>query len=454
MLSKWLDQFNDLNNRPTVSRLIHNLTWIMLERLLQVLLSVGVGMMVARHLHPNGMGVLFTIQATIGVLSIPILMGMDPIALQWMTRYPRQWDRILRAAMYPRWVLAIGMGVIVLVGGFGIPDGVSWPILVLMGVHGMGLSMGIMSRALESRHEAHLVSKINLAILLVGAILKYIGVMSHQGVPWFYGVIVGEVLLIACCQLSILWQRGFRLWGGGARLIKPLLIQAWPHMMGMGVVLLYQRLDQGMVYLLSGNVEAGYYGVATRLSEYVTMIPMALFPVLSPIFTALKVNNKTVFLHRLSQLSVGMMIVGGAVLGLMWLIAPWGIPLAFGPLFAPAVPIFRVHCLAMFFFFQVIVLMIYTMNCKTQLYKLALDVVALLLNIALNWMLIPKWGGVGAAWATVVAYAFVMGVGPWVFNATRDMGRIQWRVVEVAVWRDLLGLVVNQIRALRGKTLL
>jgi len=409
--------------------------------------------MVARHLHPNGVGVLFTIQATMGILSIPILMGMDPIALQWMTRYPRQRDRILRAAIYPRWVVAIGMGVIVLVGGTGMPDGVSWPLLVLMGIHGIGLSMGIMSRALESQQEAHLVSKINLAILLVGAVLKYIGVMSHQGVPWFYAVIVGEVLLVAFCQISILWFRGFRLLGGGVRLIKPLLMQAWPYMMGMGVVLLYQRLDQGMVYMLSGQVEAGYYGVATRLSEYVTMIPMALFPVLSPIFTALKVNNKTVFLHRLSQLSVGMMGVGGGVLGLMWLMAPWGIPLAFGPLFAPAVPIFRVHCVAMFFFFQVIVLMIYTMNCKTQLYKLGLDVGALLLNIGLNWMLIPKWGGVGAAWATVVAYAFVMGVGPWVFNATRDMGRIQWRVVEVGVWRDLVGVVVNQIRALRGKPL-
>ena len=63
--------------------------------------------------------------------------------------------------------------------------------------------------------------------------------------------------------------------------------------------------------------------------------------------------------------------------------------------------------------------------------KLALqrNVMGLIVNIALNWWLIPVWSGRGAAVASVMAYFMSMHLALLMMKKTRPLFRLQTRVL-------------------------
>jgi O-antigen/teichoic acid export membrane protein len=75
---------------------------------------------------------------------------------------------------------------------------------------------------------------------------------------------------------------------------------------------------------------------------------------------------------------------------------------------------------------------------------------ALGVNVALNWLWIPKHGGEGAAWATLTAYTVAWVLSSFTLPGTRDVARLIVRGVTQAPafvaqsWRHL------RVSAVRG----
>jgi len=53
-------------------------------------------------------------------------------------------------------------------------------------------------------------------------------------------------------------------------------------------------------------------------------------------------------------------------------------------------------------------------------------VAAVLLNAVLNWLWIPAHGGMGAAWATLIAYTVAWVLSSFILPAGRDVPRLIW----------------------------
>jgi O-antigen/teichoic acid export membrane protein len=72
-----------------------------------------------------------------------------------------------------------------------------------------------------------------------------------------------------------------------------------------------------------------------------------------------------------------------------------------------------------------------------------MTVAGALLNILLNLVLIPRLGGMGAAWATLAAYAFIGTAMPLVQRESRFLFRQQWQAV--------LAVPLRALQVLRGE---
>ena len=71
---------------------------------------------------------------------------------------------------------------------------------------------------------------------------------------------------------------------------------------------------------------------------------------------------------------------------------------------------------------------------RLLLFSLVSQGAGAILNIALNLVLIPAWGGVGSAWATVISYAAASYLVLLLFARTRPAGAMMTRTVS-APWR-------------------
>jgi O-antigen/teichoic acid export membrane protein len=103
------------------------------------------------------------------------------------------------------------------------------------------------------------------------------------------------------------------------------------------------------------------------------------------------------------------------------LLAPWLVPLVLGARYEEAARIFGVHVWALPGVCLVSLRSRFLVIEAGTRWIFSISLLTALFNFSANLILIPRHGGLGAAWATVGAWFFSAAVAPWFFPATRTL---------------------------------
>jgi O-antigen/teichoic acid export membrane protein len=95
---------------------------------------------------------------------------------------------------------------------------------------------------------------------------------------------------------------------------------------------------------------------------------------------------------------------GMTVSAVVSLCAPWLVAVLLGPGFTEAVPVLRWHALTNVFVFLGVAQSVMIVNDGTSRISLIKTISGAVVSVALNLLLVPGWGAVGAAWAAIGAY--------------------------------------------------
>ena len=119
--------------------------------------------------------------------------------------------------------------------------------------------------------------------------------------------------------------------------------------------------------------------------------------------------------------------------------APWIVRLAYGDAFAAAGPILAVHIWSSIFVFLGVARGQWLVNEGLQRFYLVATLGGAVLNILLNYLLIPRWGGLGAAVATVISYGLAAWLTSYFHPAVRATAAMQTRALLLPFtgWRYL-----------------
>jgi O-antigen/teichoic acid export membrane protein len=161
------------------------------------------------------------------------------------------------------------------------------------------------------------------------------------------------------------------------------------------------RIDVYMVQVFLGPAQTAFYALALHFTELVLEVPQAIGLVLYPRLAALPEAE----VHRLTaQTCRRTLMVTVPAAAVLALLGPWMITLWYGKPYAAAgapLPWAAVGVAAMSIF--VIITRDFTARKKQRVNTVA-GVLALVSNVALNIVLIPTQGIVGASLATAIAY--------------------------------------------------
>lgn len=168
------------------------------------------------------------------------------------------------------------------------------------------------------------------------------------------------------------------------------------------VIQLNYRVDVLLLQWLSDARQIGLYSLGVSVSELLWQIPLAVSIVVmsrtANTTNLKKTNEDTAKLLRISLLL-------GVVLSLfIYILAPYIIPLVFGEKFKQSVLIIQTIMpgIIMVIIFRILSGQLSGMG--KPLIALKAFVPALILNLILNYFLIPEYGGMGAAISTNVSY--------------------------------------------------
>jgi len=169
------------------------------------------------------------------------------------------------------------------------------------------------------------------------------------------------------------------------------------------VMQLNYRLDILMLKKLSTLEEVGFYSVATQIAEQLWHIPYAIETIIlsrsANTDDHLFVNKTVASIFRVSLL-IG--FLGGI---LIFFLAPYLIPLIFGEEYISSVPMIQVILPGVLVLVGFRILTSRLTGIGKPQIALYTFVPALIINFLLNLVLIPRYGGIVAAWATNVSYA-------------------------------------------------
>lgn len=180
---------------------------------------------------------------------------------------------------------------------------------------------------------------------------------------------------------------------------------AWLWLSGI-VSVIYLKIDIVMLGTMAGNEQAGIYAAASRLSELWYVFPATLAMRYYPdMLKAFEQGWDSYFL-RLRRFA--MMFFGAAfsIALIMSLLAPWLVQLLFGDQFSSAVDVLRIHIWAGCFIFVRYLISQHLVITEQEPLSLLSHGIGAILNVGLNLWLIPTMGIVGAAWATLISYAY------------------------------------------------
>jgi len=263
-------------------------------------------------------------------------------------------------------------------------------------------------------------------------------ILRGAPVTWFIAVLALETtltttLLVAAYRRG---RHGFADWRWDPTLARRLLRESWPLVVATAASVVCIRIDQVILRTVVGTTETGVYSAAARIMEILHSLPLMLAASLSPGLIAARARSAEDYeqrVRRLFQLAAGS--AWGAALGCA-LLAPLVIPWVFGPAFARTAGMLAVLAGSLPFIALGIARQEYLINEGRQRFQLATTLVGAVLNVLLNLWAIPRWGGLGAAGATVVSHLAANLLTPLAWPPTRGIG--VWQLQALALfWRPL-----------------
>ncbi len=198
------------------------------------------------------------------------------------------------------------------------------------------------------------------------------------------------------------------------------LSEGMPLLVAGLAVLGYTKLDQIMLRTMVGAEEVGVYAVAVRITESFYFLPVILCSVLLPVLTSAKDsgNYNRLFdtLYRFS------FYLGSAI---CFCIISFGnelVTIAFGTEYNESVTYLKIYALSIPLVFIGVASGKWLITEGLQKHSLYRTLAGLSVNILLNLLLIPRYGGTGAAIATLASQAMATFLYDFIFEQTRPMG--------------------------------
>jgi len=385
-----------------------NTSWMFFGQMFSMVISFFIGAWIARYLGPKNYGIINYSFAFVGIFSFIANLGIGTILSRDLVKYPEKRDELLGTSF--RLLLYGGAAAFTLVVISAFVFESSYFIRSLMILYSstyLWSAFVVIQTFFQSTVQAKKNVRISMAGAATSSILKVLLIVSGRGIVWLMMIFIFESILVSVLSVIAYKSSGYKFsaWRFDAGLAKDILSGSWLLMLGAAASFLFVRVDQVMVKFFLGETSVGLYAAAVRLVEVWYFVPGIICGSLLPaIINAKKVDEKKYY-ERLKKLYILLAFVAVLIAVPSTVLASWVINLLFGSAYSEAAGILRIYVWSGIGLFLLWGLQQYFLSENRLKIIFYLYLFSMITNIVLNLFFIPKFGLMGAAWATLISYS-------------------------------------------------
>jgi O-antigen/teichoic acid export membrane protein len=384
-----------------------NTGWVFTEKIFRILISFIVTIFVIRYLGPNDFGLLSYALSFYGLFSAISALGLENITIRELVKNPNERDKLLGSSFLLR--LIGGAATILFIGItlFISRESADTAVLVLI------ISTSVIFQSvsvIEYYYRAEVNAKYSTYVLSFSVLLtsafKVLLVILKAPLIFFAITVSIEFLITALGFLIVYKQTGMKVfaWKFRKDMAINLLKDSWPLVLSGLVVSVYMKIDQVMIKNILGTSEVGYYASAVKLCEAWYFIPVALTNSLFPAIINAKKVSEEFYNNRMQKLYDILAWMSIAIAIPVSVFSSVIINIIFGNEFQSAAPVLTIYIWAGVAVFLGVASSQYLINENLTKLSFFRTFIGMILNVILNFILIPVYGIVGAAVATLVSY--------------------------------------------------
>ena len=398
--------FSNQQKRSVLS----NITWLFSDKMLRMGVGLIVSVWVARYLGPNNFGKWNYGLALVSLFSAIATLGLDSLVVQDLVKSGSNEKQILGTSL----VLRLTGSVIAIILSFLTAyltdrgDFQTQLIVLITAFSFIFQSFDVIDLFFQSKTKSKYVVIAKNGTFLFSALLRLLALHFKLGLLWFVALSSFEIFL-GSAALVIYYNKKSHLsilkWKFSKEYSIQKLKECWPIILSGVIVIIYMRVDQIMIKYYLNESAVGVYSAAVRIVEVWYFIPSTITVSLFPILIKSKEENKG-YHETILKMFMYLFIVSFVISIVILFVSQPLIRLLFGVAYLQAAFSLKISIWTGIFVFWGVgaanVLVLENLN-KHNLYK---SVSSVLLNIALNFFLIPKYGINGAAIATLISQAY------------------------------------------------
>lgn len=397
-------------------------SWIFLEQVLRVASNLFVFAIIVRHYGAIEIGEYAYTISVVSILVVFAKFGTEQIILKDFSDESQQINQtfsfaILQLAMFSIVVFFLSLAAFSFF--------VNLSELMLLALILILIQPVIVSTLyFQAQSKLHLISMLNVIVIIMTSVFKIICVFYNLGIEMivvsylFEQSLTGLFLLIYLVSASrVKIDFRFKLREFQC-LSKSLLIKSLPLLISSLSIIIYMRTDQIMIGLLHDSSEVGLYAVAIKIYEATLIFPVIITTYFAPKIYKKK-NSGGCYHEMLSQIFLIVMLYNALVVIFVVLLGERVITTFFGNDFLLSFSILIVLTISGVFASIGIARGPWVIVEGIQKLSMYYIVVGALSNVILNYIFIPSFGALGAAYASAISQFIVAFVSPCVFRKTR-----------------------------------
>jgi len=365
-----------------------------------------VGIWVARYLGPNQFGLFSYSIAFASIFSSIAKLGLDGVVVRDLVRYPSRRDLYMGTAF---WLKLMGAGVMLAIMAFAVQltsnDATTSLYIIIIASGTVFQSFEVVDFYFQSKVLSKFVSICKLVQLFISSLLKLYLIFANADLIWFVVVtLVDQITLSTAFCIAYRHQRVGGFYNSfDFEIGRKFLVNGWPLIISSFIIMIYMRIDQVMIKEMLGEKEVGLYSAASRVSEVWYFIPVLITNSLFPSIVNAKEKSIELYYLRLNKLYFLMFWMAVVIALPVTFFSKFIINIMYGEYYGDAANVLVVQIWAGIFVFIGVASSKWFISEGLQKYLTFNTMAGAILNVFLNLILIPKFGIVGSAIATIAS---------------------------------------------------
>lgn len=396
--------WSKVKERLLKNKEVKNASWLISGRIIQMVLSFLISVFTARYLGPSNFGAINYAGAYVAFFTSLCTLGINFVIIKDFTDNPDEQGVTIGTSLVLR-AFSSALSTLMIVGIVSIVDKGEPVTIVVTALCSIALVFQVFDTInywFQSRYESKVTAIATLFAYLAISLYKIILLLLHKNVIWFAFANSVDYIFLAIFLLGAYKKYNGPKLSFSFTKGKHLLSKSYHYILSGMMVAIYGQTDKLMLKQMLDEASVGYYSLASSVNLMWVFVLQAIIDSMYPTIMKLYKVDKNSFEKKNRQLYSIVIYVSVFVAVMFVMFGGIAIRVLYGEAYLPATKPLKIITWYTIFSYLGVARNAWVVCENKQKYLKYMYLSAALINVILNYFMIPIWGASGAAMASLI----------------------------------------------------